>query len=77
VNLNGTLMSVPLRRAAEGSTLEPGTPKVMFDLVFTTPLWTQYQVSADGRRFLAIQRVAPDQVDQIHVILNWPALLTR
>lgn len=77
VNLNGTLMSVPLRRAAEGSTLEPGTPKVMFDLGFTTPLWTQYQVSANGRRFLAIQPVAPGQADQIHVILNWPALLRR
>jgi hypothetical protein len=49
----------------------------MFDLGFTTPLWTQYQVSADGRRFLAIQPVAPGEAHQIHVILNWPALLRR
>ncbi|HJZ97750.1 MAG TPA: protein kinase [Candidatus Solibacter sp.] len=77
VSVNGTLMSVPLRIGAGGSTLEPGVPKPMFDLGFSTPTWTQYQVSADERRFLAIQPVASGQADQIHVIMNWPALMRR
>ena len=39
---------------------------------------TGFDVTLDGRRFLIRERAEePDPAAPMHVILNWPALLTR
>jgi hypothetical protein len=76
LNLKGMLMSAEIRPGPD-STLESGIPKPLFSLGLASPAWTQYEVSADGQRFLAIQTVASEGRDSLHVIVNWPALLRR
>jgi hypothetical protein len=63
---------------------EPGfswdAPVLLFDGVirfFGSP-GGSYDVSPDGRRFLAVQAVNPEPpVTQINVVLNWTAELKR
>jgi Tol biopolymer transport system component len=76
LNAKGMLMSAEIRPGRDG-TLESGIPKPLFSLGLTNRGWTQYEVSADGQRFLAIQTVASEPRDSLHVIVNWPALLRR
>jgi hypothetical protein len=77
VSLSGKLMSVAFRKKVAGNSFEAEAPKPLMDLNVLNRFWTEYQVSADGRRILAIQAVDSTPVNQIHVILNWPALLRR
>jgi serine/threonine-protein kinase len=65
------LMAVDIRTTPE---LSAGTPRVVVEGRYRASANgnTQYGVSADGRRFLRIQRVQPERpVTHIDVVLNW------
>jgi Tol biopolymer transport system component/DNA-binding winged helix-turn-helix (wHTH) protein len=66
----GTLMAVPVRT---GSDFEAGSPSRLFSHpAFTTWSDANYDVSADGRRFILPDRVGAQQ-PVIHVVQNWLA----
>jgi dipeptidyl aminopeptidase/acylaminoacyl peptidase len=62
------LVSVPAR--AEPS-LELGTPVTLF--VVREPLWGDFAVSPDGKRFLSIVFDVRGNEQPLTVVLNWPA----
>ena len=57
--------------------LEPGTPKPLFELHsrFWRPDEYDYDVSADGQRFLVNSIVESGESPSVYLIVNWPALL--
>ena len=60
-----------------GSSFEPGKPKVVFDIVAArTNQNDDYDVSADGQRFLFISRMA-DATSSLSVVINWTADLKK
>jgi serine/threonine protein kinase len=69
------LMAVPIRVAADGKTVEAGTPVGLFATnVGSTAINTnrqQYMVSADGRSFVMNSVPGAAGVSSITVILNW------
>jgi eukaryotic-like serine/threonine-protein kinase len=70
VATDGKLMSVDV---GGGNSLQPGKPKVVFDLVTARTNATQdYDVSTDGQRFLFISRMA-EATSSIIVAVNWNA----
>jgi hypothetical protein len=72
LELDGTLMSVPVRY---GATLELGAPRRLFPTgIRPTPMHTimsQYAVSQDGQRFLLNAPVPEDQAATITAVLGW------
>jgi Tol biopolymer transport system component len=61
-----------------GSTLDPGTPRVLFVLADELRTLTQvvpaYDVAVDGQRFLFVRQVrepVPPPPSEIHVVFNW------
>jgi Tol biopolymer transport system component len=66
------LMAVPVRRTP---TLEPGTPTPLF--TFQGRTWSDFAVSADGKRFLAIVPRAYAGEQPLTVIVNWTAEVRR
>jgi len=71
---DGRLMSVEI---ASGSSFEPGKPKPLFDLAQArTTQGIQYDVSADGQRFLFISRMA-EATSSVAVIINLTADLKK
>jgi hypothetical protein len=69
--LNGAMMSVDMNNP-----VKPATPRKLFDLrLWVSPVWNQYDVTADGQRFLVI---VPEgqQATRLTVLTNWPSLLT-
>jgi Tol biopolymer transport system component len=75
-----SLMSVALRDT--GPTLEIGTPTRLFETRMSTIPNTsytrnQYDVTADGQRFLINQPPAEVSPAPISVIVNWQAAMTR
>ncbi len=76
------MMTVPVKLGTE---LEPGAPIVLFrgrfqrgDVMSTPNNNTNYDVSADGKRFLMIQEPEPsDAPEQIHLVINWFEELKR
>jgi Tol biopolymer transport system component len=67
------LMAVPV---ATGQVLMLGQPQRLFesaDLIFRNQPWPQYDVSADGQRFLTSMSVQDENASSvsIHVVLNW------
>jgi Tol biopolymer transport system component len=65
------LMAVPVE-AGEGLTL--GRPQRLFesaDLMFRGNAWPQYDVSADGQRFLTSTPVDRDVPPALRIVLNW------
>jgi serine/threonine protein kinase len=75
--LDGTMMAVTLEPAAQGSIPEVGAPAALFSTRIAggatlprNPLKQQYDVSADGQRFL-INVAAEFTASPITVILNW------
>jgi len=66
------LMAVPVRRTP---TLEPGTPAPLF--TFQGRTWSDFAVSADGKRFLAIVPRAYAGEQPLTVIVNWTAEVRR
>ena len=73
VTLDGKLMSVGFRTGA--ATPEVTTPRILFDLpLVVVPAHEQYDVSADGRFLVAVER---ERSATIEVVLNWTGLLQR
>jgi len=71
---DGKLMSVDI---GPGSSFEPGKPKVVFDTVSArTNAANDYDVSADGQRFLFISRMA-EATSSVAVVINWNADLKK
>jgi serine/threonine-protein kinase len=58
-----------------------GTPRLLFEGPYrrsTTPTTAQYDVSADGQRFLMVQEEAQEaEATQLNVVLNWFEELKR
>jgi serine/threonine protein kinase len=75
--LNGNkLMAVDVNGA--GETFQAGIPKELFEAPFVTfPRRNRYDVTRDGKRFLALVPEDEKQEQKIAVIVNWPALLKR
>jgi serine/threonine protein kinase/Tol biopolymer transport system component len=82
--LDGKLMAVPVK---EGADFEAGEPRVLFQTPLTipaTPTAVQYDVTADGKRFLflvpgnaAANVSSPGSSDTITAIVNWTAALRK
>ena len=71
LKLDGTLMSVEVEIGTE---IETGEPADLFQTgIAVNPFANQYGVTTDGQRFLTIE---PEENEEIHVIVNWPALLS-
>ena len=61
-------MDVPLRY---GPSLETGKPRLLFEISHK-PGTFNYDLSADGKRFLFIQSVEPEQLGtNVDVVINW------
>jgi dipeptidyl aminopeptidase/acylaminoacyl peptidase len=60
---------------------QPGTPKMLFDAPFQQAgNWARnnsYDISADGKKFLAVTPVGQDLAAPITVVLNWQAALKK
>jgi Tol biopolymer transport system component len=71
------LMAVPF----QGGPVQPGTPKVLFETSMTPNIVTfasQYDVSADGQKFLIkVPVVAGGSATPITVLLNWNATVRK
>jgi Tol biopolymer transport system component len=76
IALDGKLMSVPMRIGPNNQTMEPGTPVPMFPThiggALSYPFNQQYDVSADGQRFL-MNTIVEEAPSPITVILSWKA----
>jgi len=46
-------------------------------LLFSRPAFVDYDVSADGRRFLFTTLDPDAETGTLNAVLNWPALLIR
>lgn len=71
VESDRVMMAVP---ASTGQRLTLGKPELLFesaDLDFRGLAWPQYDVSADGQRFLTSTPVAGDVDITIHIVENW------
>jgi Tol biopolymer transport system component len=71
LTFDGAMMSVDTRDAAN-----PGAPRKLFETRFwVNPVDDQYDVTADGQRFLMI---VPEgqQATRLTVLTNWPSVLT-
>ena len=71
------MMAVPVK-ATEGAkpSFEPGTPQPLFDTHIVGGLVElQYDVTADGKRFLVNTTVASDAktAPPLNVVVNWNA----
>jgi hypothetical protein len=70
--LDGKMMAVPVEAA--NNSFHAGIPKPLFQTRLLPPLsGREYDVTADGLRFLINQPVDPP----ITVIVNWPQLLKK
>jgi len=68
-------MAVPVR--SDGTLFDSGTPVQMFTARRGLSLRNHFTVSADGQRFLFASPTDTGKAGEVHVILNWPALLKR
>ena len=72
MRLDGTLMAVEVRN---GEALQTGSPQPLFQTdVPVSSVLDQYDVTADGQRFLIIENEEGAASPPIHVAVNW---LTR
>jgi len=75
VALDGRLMAVPIRLAANGKAIEPGAPLALFAThlggAIQPTLKPQYAVSRDGQRFLMNTITEEAGASPITLILNW------
>ena len=72
VSADGELVVVGVRTSGA---LEVGTPVTLFRL--KGPTWTSFDVSADGRRFLAVVPEVVASEQPLTVVLNWTAEIAR
>jgi Tol biopolymer transport system component len=71
VDARGRLVAVPM---TPGDEPRPGAPTVLFDARLEEAGDRQYDVSADGQRFLLNRRLSADDTPPV-VVLDWSALL--
>ena len=73
---DGTMTAVPVQSGP--GRFRPGLPEPLFSVETSgsSPV-RQYDVSADGRRFLLLQRVQRALSEPLTVILNWQSLLKQ
>ena len=69
------LMAVPVN--TEKPTFESGAPSPLFDIRLGVSLRNHFTISSDGQRFLFAWPKDVDTTGQVHVLLNWPALLKK
>jgi hypothetical protein len=62
-------MAVPVRTAPS---LELGEPKALFTLE-NRSRWLSFDVSADGKKFLAVVPVTLADRQPLSVVVNWPS----
>jgi serine/threonine protein kinase/Tol biopolymer transport system component len=76
--LDGTLMAVPIMRAAQSMEFRAPVPLFTFFSSQRGPPTQkpQYDVSADGQRFI-VSAVSRRHDPSIQVVLNWPTLLEK
>jgi hypothetical protein len=75
VDLEGRLMAAPV---SEGATLSLGPPQPLFRTsIRLNPLASQYAVSADGQRFLAVIPTREYESENFRVLLNWQPSVAR
>ena len=60
---------------ADGTTFQAGEPKPLFRI--NSGVWLDYDVTADGQRFLSNNAAASANSSPITVVLNWTADLKR
>jgi Tol biopolymer transport system component len=72
VSADRELMAVPIRTTGA---LEVGTPATLFALKGAA--WNSFDVSADGKRFLAVVPEVVAHEQPLTVVLNWTAEITR
>jgi Tol biopolymer transport system component len=73
--VNGRLMAVPVTLGA--ASLEAGAPQPLFDVRAITTPGIQYDVTADGQKFIVSVPVGEEGGSPLTLVLNWPALLGR
>ena len=74
---DGTMMAVPVE-SSENGFRATASPKALFPTRLRfDELDRQYDVTADGKRFLLNQRLSDSSETPITVIVNWPKLLER
>jgi dipeptidyl aminopeptidase/acylaminoacyl peptidase len=72
VSPDNEMITTPVRLAAR---VEIGEARPLFRIDPTG--WSDYDVTADGERFLAVARIPVQDADAIAVTANWPSLLPR
>jgi Tol biopolymer transport system component len=72
---SGRFMAVPV--TIRGGSLEAGTPQTLFELRANATPGAQYDVTADGQRFVVSMPVREEGASPLTVVTNWPALLAR
>ncbi|HYN03509.1 MAG TPA: protein kinase, partial [Vicinamibacteria bacterium] len=72
LSANRELVAVPVRTAPS---LELGTPVTLFTLI--GPAWNAFDVSPDGKRFLAVVPEVVANEQPLTVVLNWTAEIVR
>ena len=73
--MDGKMMAVDISGNAE---LETGRPQVLFDTgLVVDPTNDQYDVTADGERFLVLKPLPEAESSPITVVLNWVSLLEK
>jgi Tol biopolymer transport system component len=73
---DGMLMTVPIKSL---NPFEPGSPVALFQMppIGDNPDGAFYAVTADGSRFLVIQRVSGAQAVPLTVVQNWTTALRK
>ena len=72
---SGRFMAVPV--TVRDGALEAGAPHPLFELRANSTPGTQYDVTADGQRFIVSVPVQAEGASPLTLVLNWPALLQR
>ena len=78
VAADGQMMSVTVKTSA--AAFEPGAPKALFKSRMVREInvaWIDYDVTADGQRFLIGTLVSEGNATPVSVILNWVAEVRR
>jgi len=81
VDANGRLVAVPIdlppaSAGASSDGVRPGIPQILFDARLEESTDRQYDVTADGQRFIVNRSVVDDKTP-IVAVLDWRALLER
>jgi serine/threonine protein kinase len=73
----GKMMAVAVKSTAE--TLERETPRQLFEVHLPIGFSTNYtyDVTADGQRFLIVERTDGENGDLLTLVTNWPAALRK